>query len=207
MRLYIIRHGESDGNATKSFLPDHQGGLTKKGIGQAEKLAKRFRKIPIDVILSSDLKRATDTAKIIRRATRKKIVITKLIREARYPKEYKGRRDGDPEIVRIRALRRKHVNDRKWHYSDEENFFDLKARIEKFLRFISKRKGKNVLAVGHGITNRMIIALMMFGEALTPQIFEGFRRGLVTINTGITVCEMEGGEWKVLTWNDHAHLG
>ena len=88
-KLYLVRHGESDGNATMSFLPDHQGGLTKKGMGQAEKLAKRFRKIPIDVIISSDYKRAADTAKIIRRATRKRIVITKLIREARYPKEYK----------------------------------------------------------------------------------------------------------------------
>lgn len=207
MRLYLVRHGESDGNAAKRFVLDHKGGLTAMGIRQAGKLAKRFKKLPVDIIISSDFKRATDTARIINKIVRKKIVITKLIREQKYPKEYKGLQDGDLEIVRIRAIRNKHLNERNWHYSDEENFFDLQSRIEKLLKFISKRKEKHVLAVGHGITNRMIIGLMLFRDYLTPKMFQELRRKLLTKNTGITVCELKDGEWSVLTWNDHAHLG
>lgn len=207
MRVYLIRHGESDGNAARRFLPDHRGGLTKSGVRQAEKLAGRFKKIPIDIILSSDYKRTIDTAKIIRKAIRKKLVITNLIREQKYPKEYKGKYDNDPEIAKIRAIRRKHINEKGWRYSDEENFFDFKARIEKFIDFVSRRKEKHILVVGHGISMRMAVALMLLGDALTPKIFQKFRDNLLTINTGITICENHDGKWSILTWNDHAHLG
>ena len=206
MKLYLVRHGESYGNLEKRFLPDG-GGLTVKGKHQAEKLAKRFRRIPIEIIFSSDYRRAADTAKVIRRAVRKKLIFTKLVREQKYPKEYRGRYDNDPEIARIRSVRHKHLNKKAWHYSDEENFFDFKERIKKFLRFISRRKEKHILAVGHGISTRMAVALMLLGDTLTPEIFQEFRNNLLAINTGITICESHDGKWKVITWNDHAHLG
>ena len=59
MDLYIIRHGESQGNIGLDVEDPH---LTEHGKKQAELLALRLRNINFDVILSSPLTRAVQTA-------------------------------------------------------------------------------------------------------------------------------------------------
>lgn len=59
MDLYIIRHGESQGNAGQDVENPH---LTELGEKQAEFLALRLRNIKFDAILSSPLTRAVQTA-------------------------------------------------------------------------------------------------------------------------------------------------
>ena len=59
MDLYIIRHGESQGNVGIEVDDPH---LTELGQKQAELLALRLRNINFDVILSSPLTRAVQTA-------------------------------------------------------------------------------------------------------------------------------------------------
>ena len=59
MDLYIIRHGESQGNVGLNIENPE---LTDLGKKQAELLALRLRNIKFDAILSSPLKRAVQTA-------------------------------------------------------------------------------------------------------------------------------------------------
>ncbi len=59
MDLYIIRHGESQGNVGQDV---ENPTLTELGQKQAELLAIRLRNISFDVILSSPLTRAVQTA-------------------------------------------------------------------------------------------------------------------------------------------------
>ncbi|MEJ2267962.1 MAG: histidine phosphatase family protein [Nanoarchaeota archaeon] len=65
MKLIIVRHGETEENLKKIWQGHLQGKLTKKGIEQAKKLANRLKDEKLDVIFSSDLDRASDTAKEI----------------------------------------------------------------------------------------------------------------------------------------------
>ena len=65
MRLYIIRHGETIENRKGIIQGHNQGTLTDDGLAQAKAIAKRLAEEPVDVIYSSDLKRAYDTAKEI----------------------------------------------------------------------------------------------------------------------------------------------
>lgn len=65
MKLIITRHGETEENLNKIWQGHLPGKLTKKGIEQARKLANRLKDKNIDVIMSSDLARASDTAKEI----------------------------------------------------------------------------------------------------------------------------------------------
>ena len=60
--IYLIRHGESQGNAVRAFLGHTNLDLTKKGHDQAECTAKYLKNIHADVIYSSDLLRAYSTA-------------------------------------------------------------------------------------------------------------------------------------------------
>ncbi len=60
--LYLIRHGETSMNRAGVFLGSTDSALNELGISQAVELAKAFRYIELDVILSSPLKRAINTA-------------------------------------------------------------------------------------------------------------------------------------------------
>jgi len=82
MKIYLVRHGESIANA-KGI---HQGqkidtSLSKKGLEQAQKIAERLKDEDFEIIYSSDLKRAYETAKEIAKFHNSKIVKDKRLRE------------------------------------------------------------------------------------------------------------------------------
>ncbi|KAJ6127600.1 hypothetical protein N7523_003212 [Penicillium sp. IBT 18751x] len=66
MRLFLIRHAECQHNVGQALIAG-QSGLTSLGHEQAMRLARYFRDRPIrfNRVLSSDLNRATQTARII----------------------------------------------------------------------------------------------------------------------------------------------
>jgi probable phosphoglycerate mutase len=61
-RLYLIRHGQSAGNAEGRFGGHGPTPLSELGVRQAEKTAKLLASEHIDVIYASDLSRAVQTA-------------------------------------------------------------------------------------------------------------------------------------------------
>lgn len=61
-KIIFIRHGQSLGNASRIFLGHTDLDLSELGYIQAEATAKYLEKEKIDIIYSSDLKRAVNTA-------------------------------------------------------------------------------------------------------------------------------------------------
>ena len=61
MSIYIIRHGETDLNATR-VVQLLATPLSARGRAQAERVAERFASLDIAHILSSDMARAAETA-------------------------------------------------------------------------------------------------------------------------------------------------
>ena len=64
MKLYLIRHGESEGNLLGVFSGWLQHNLTEKGREDACKAGRIIKKVKFDKVYSSDLNRAIETAKI-----------------------------------------------------------------------------------------------------------------------------------------------
>jgi broad specificity phosphatase PhoE len=64
-RVYIVRHAETEENKQKIIQGHLDTILNSEGEGQADLVAKALKDVPFDVAYSSDLKRATDTAKRI----------------------------------------------------------------------------------------------------------------------------------------------
>ncbi len=62
MKIYFVRHGQSKANELDLFLGQGDLDLTEKGVTQAKLTAKFLCTLPIDVIYSSDLSRAYNTA-------------------------------------------------------------------------------------------------------------------------------------------------
>ena len=63
MLVYFIRHGESETNVKGVYAGQYDAHLTEKGISQAEALRKKLCGVRFDRVYSSDLSRATDTAR------------------------------------------------------------------------------------------------------------------------------------------------
>ena len=68
MSIFLIRHGETLGNASRTVQrPDNP--LSPRGLVQAERLARRLEREGIAAILSSDFTRAAQTAERLARVT------------------------------------------------------------------------------------------------------------------------------------------
>ena len=65
MRVYVIRHGESETNYNKQWTGWSDVHLTDKGKEDAKKARDFLKHIPFDKIFASDLIRAVETAKIV----------------------------------------------------------------------------------------------------------------------------------------------
>lgn len=63
MLLYLVRHGQSEGNIVKHDVPD--GFLTPLGLQQAEETARLLQGQGIDRIIASPLRRAIQTAQAL----------------------------------------------------------------------------------------------------------------------------------------------
>ncbi len=63
MRLFLIRHGESEANRLGFFAGQSDTPLTDVGHEQARRAVAFFHDIAVDTVISSDLTRAMDTAR------------------------------------------------------------------------------------------------------------------------------------------------
>ena len=143
--IFLIRHGETVDNARMIMQGQAQGCLNERGEEQARQVAERLATEHFDAIVSSDLRRAVQTAEIIAAPHGLPVTQTPLLRERDWG-GFTGRY--------IPGLRNE-----KWP-DDVESEADLLSRARTFLIYITNNyPGKKVLAVGHGIINKAILAV------------------------------------------------
>lgn len=65
MRLWLVRHGETEANVAGLYSGHAPTPLTEKGIGQAKTLHTLLRHAPFDRVLCSELERARHTARLV----------------------------------------------------------------------------------------------------------------------------------------------
>ncbi|MBR4919954.1 MAG: histidine phosphatase family protein [Prevotella sp.] len=143
--IYLVRHGETVDNARQIMQGQTQGTLNEKGREQARQVAERLRGEPIDVVVASDLQRAIETAEIIAQPHGLPVVTMSLLRERDWG-SFTGRF--------IPGLRGEVWPD------DIESEDALLQRAFTFLQKLTATyPGKRVVAVGHGIINKAILAV------------------------------------------------
>ena len=92
--IHFVRHGESEGNVGEVWQ-NESALLTEHGREQAVLLARRLVSTPIDVIISSDMKRALQTADIIADHIKREVLHSPLFNERRRPSEQLGNLKSD----------------------------------------------------------------------------------------------------------------
>ncbi len=210
-RIYLVRHGESESNAGGALSPGDVTSLSKQGIEQAKFVAERATKLPIEVVISSTMLRARQTAQYIVDATGKNLETSSFFTERLMPSAQFGKTIHDPEVIEMEEHINNKLPDHEYRYTDEENFADLKDRASKGLTYLAERPESEILLVTHGLFLRILVGIAIFGKEFTGKEALKFVHGLGTTNTGITVLEYDNERktnyWRMRTWNDHAHLG
>jgi probable phosphoglycerate mutase len=84
MIVYVVRHGEAEGNREGRFLGQVDPPLTDRGREQARRQGAALKDLGIARILSSDLVRAFTTASLIGEALDLKVGSTPLLREVNH---------------------------------------------------------------------------------------------------------------------------
>ena len=206
MNLYIARHGESV-DAAANLHQRSDSSLSEVGVKQAGALAKRLSKIKADLILSSPLARTKQTSEIVAGRLGKPVKYSDLFVEERLPSEIVGKLLTEPEALQIKQQIRDNFADPDWRFSDGETYFDFRTRAYQAIKYLTGLKNENVILMTHGAFTAMLLCAMWFGETVEPAIYRKFRDFFWDHNTGITWCVYDGKKWKMLTWNDYAHLG
>ena len=143
--LFLVRHGETVDNARQIMQGQTQGSLNERGREQAEQVARRLADDPIDAIVASDLRRAIQTAEIIAAPHGLPVRTTPLLRERDWG-SFTGRFIPD-------------LKGEVWP-DDIESEQALLQRAADFLQQITTTyPEKRVVAVGHGILNKALLAV------------------------------------------------
>lgn len=153
-RLYFIRHGESEFNASHVWNGSSDTPLTPKGREQAKRAGQKAREqdLVFDVIISSPLARAHDTAKHVATAIdypRDKIILHDQSIERDFGK-LEGRKDlvaGTKYFIDESAID---------PYDGVESLENLQKRADEFLTYLHSLPHDTILVVGHGGAGRAL---------------------------------------------------
>ena len=191
IRIYLVRHGETDYNMKGCYYGWTDCSLAQEGIEQSEILRSAFEKIQYDVMLSSDLKRAVETANIINYSN-KELKIDKRLRELNFGK-WEGKSYNE-----VAAEYTEHWNlwVEDWENAtptEGESFVSMYNRICGYMdEILHLYEDKSIVVVGHNGSLR-IIATYLLGLTLDKTWCFNFDHGkysLFEVNEGH--CSIKG---------------
>jgi len=195
MRLIITRHGETEENKNKILQGHLPGKLSELGIEQAKKLASRLKDEKIDIIFSSDLARASDTAKEISKYHKGiPLILVEELREKDLG-EFSGKSWGD-----VNDFNELIDSDSGSNGVETRKSVELKVR-RLFNSVFSKYKNSNVLFVAHNGTNKILMRLILKEANLNQEDLTDQH------NASVTIFEInEDKNHKLYVFNCKKHL-
>lgn len=150
MRIYVIRHGQTDLNKQDRVCGIMNPSLNKEGIKQAQNIAQSLQNSGINKIISSPLKRAVETASEI-----SKKIDLKFEMEERLIEQNCGIYEGVSRMNPQYILAKKMFG---YRYPEGESTFQVVSRIYNFLDECREKYTDRdyVLLVTHGGVSRII---------------------------------------------------
>lgn len=195
--IYWIRHGWQGDAVYNTDLP-----LLPEGRLQAEHTGQRLARCGIQVLFSSHLLRARETAEIINAHLHVPHEVREALQEidcgvftgrtpawarAHYPDYFEARAQGQEDVP----------------YPGGENGAMVLARIQPVLQELAQRPEERIAVVCHGYVIRSLAAAVLG----MPQAHR-FRLGVELENCGISEigCDTEDGVFRLQSLNDADHL-
>ena len=197
MELYIIRHGKTYWNEEKRIQGWADIDLTESGRRVAVESAEGMKNIHFDAIYSSPLKRASDTAYILRGDRDLPLIVDERIKEIGFG-ELEGadftkiRGDKTSKFASFFDAPEKYVAP-----EDVETFEGITERAADFLRdILEKHKNdERVMVVAHGAINKAMMRFFRHNEV------KDFWEGSLQRNCGVTIVDCRDGKYDIIAEN------
>jgi broad specificity phosphatase PhoE len=159
-------HGTTTDNEKDLATGWEQGNLSKKGINQCTDLNKLIKYDDFDIVFCSDLKRATQSAKLIF-GNKYNIVKDIRLRECNY-----GDLTGQPS----NTFKDKLYNFVETPFPNGESYNDVEKRIADFLNYIKTNfPNKNIAIVAHQAP-QLALDVLIKGKNWKQAIDEDWRK-------------------------------
>ncbi|MCQ2799432.1 MAG: histidine phosphatase family protein [Bacilli bacterium] len=197
MLIYIIRHGETDGNKRGILQGCLDIPLNEKGRDLAKVTGQGLKGVKFDVLFASPLSRAKETGEIILRETgsNAEIVIDDRIKELNFG-EWEGENIENSKIMSKKDFAMITID--PFHFrsgKSGESMEELLARTKSFFEDLLNNKAlqdKTVLVATHGVAYR----------ALLQNAYEDksdFWHGKVPDNCSVSVLRYDAGKLEILS--------
>jgi uncharacterized phosphatase len=185
--ICLIRHGETEWNATRKLQGSTDIPLNETGIQQAQECRDFLKTEKWDVIITSPLLRAKQTAIIINEALKLPFIEMEDFKERHY-----GAAEGMTKPERLEAFQDK-------NYPNQEDLLSLNKRVMAGIdKIYQKYPGKKVLLVAHGAVINSILSTLSDGE-----IGSGKTK---LLNACISNIHFHEEKWAVKSYNQVDHL-
>jgi probable phosphoglycerate mutase len=199
MDIYLIRHGESNWNVRDRVQGQSDPRLSKRGIEQAESVAERLSGSDFGFLYSSHLRRAYQTAEIIREKIALPIMVDKRLSEMNL---------GEWEGKCAKRLYKESPEFREWFVRTSEitppkgeSLSDFTDRvISAFGQIVKKEESKDRgIVVTHSGVISVFLAHLLGMEA--NKVWS-----ISTENGSITILRINNPNFLLLTFNDTCHI-
>lgn len=198
MRLFLIRHGQTEWNHSSRAQGHTDVSLDETGLRQSELLGASFQGIKIDKVITSDLKRSLQTAEPIARVTGAPLLKDPRLRERTFG-------DWEGQEYHIVAEQMREIQSRQSLSVFEirppngESMIDVWNRIQPAVQEMRREDGA-LAVVSHGGASALILAALIGGPI---EISRAFRFA----NTGVTELHSRpDGTLYIKRYNDTSHL-
>lgn len=187
-RVFLVRHGETEWNAGRTFQGQQDSRLTSRGLRQAAELADRLAGEGVEFIYSSDLGRAANTARVVGERLGLAVSLAPMLREidcglwtglsydevaARWPEEFDNWRTR-PHLHRMPG---------------GESVAEVQQRGMAFLEEARRRHpGSTTCLVTHNTIVKTVLSGLQ-GQPLS-QLWEGVHQ----VNCAVNLVEYRGNE-------------
>ena len=197
MELYIVRHGKTYWNEERKIQGWADIDLNEEGREVAILSAEGMKDIHFDAIYSSPLKRANETAHILRGERTQPFIVDERIKEIGY-----GVLEGG-DFMKIRGDKTSKFAsffEKPEDYETPEggeSFEVVSERAAEFMaEIIEKHKDdERVMVVAHGAVNKAMMRYIRKNE------IKDFWLGSLQKNCGVTIVKCENGTFDVIEDN------
>ncbi|UOQ85015.1 histidine phosphatase family protein [Gracilibacillus salinarum] len=185
--IYLVRHGETDWNALGKIQGQTDIPLNNDGKSQADECGRYLQTLEWDMLISSSLKRASETAQIINKYVQLPYVEMDAFKERRF-----GAAEGMTVFERMEAFP-------DGVYPNAEEMPELTERVVAGLEEVHQRyTGKRIILVAHGAVINALLSHFSNGA-----IGSGKTK---LVNGSLNLMERLEETWHIHHYNQTTHL-
>ena len=194
MCIYLIRHAQTVANLKDEIQGQLPGEISELGWKQAQELGKRFQNTHLDAIITSDLRRAVQTASCVARYHNITPQKEPLLRE-----QHLGIYQGRPTQEAVSGGQQE--SELFIEPPEGESIADLLRRAKKFWTLYAPEfDGKTTMIVSHGVFLNILL-LVIFDKPMPDEPPKALGNASVTM-----IQKNSTSQYNAVVLNDTSHL-